>query len=691
MRITNTMISDNAALNINGNKISVDSNNTKMTTQKKINRPSEDPVIAVRSLKLQTSLAKINQYYEKNIPDAESWLDVTETALLNIRDIMTDVRTLAVRGATDTLTESDRKTIYTQLKKLQEQCFAEGNADYAGRTVFTGFRTDKNLAFMNDDKNTTYDIEEQMEAVNMSKSRFYTNEVEMPTNPTMVKDLKIKTTYSAVTSPTGDPSQNGWYEKNSATGEYTLSTDTDVDSAKTYYTIDDTGNVDPNTMEIQESDYYKLRLSYNLNQGGTTTDSVTAMNFYTKNKDDSLTLRNTIDLTTATSATVKDAAGDDVLGADGEPISYQVLTVPQDDTQKWTAGSAEDAIKTVYQFENEADWAAWSKQQQVVSTDQAKYDSAGVKFDADGYPMNKFVPEGAVIIIKETGDAVFSENAATSLMTDKVNLSFDYTKTGFNKGELRPEYYFDSVLRVDENGNQMGAKKTDELGKVMTDAAGNDIYEGIRYDRYEKTPLLDADGKKVTDANGNTIPVLTKQALYSIDYTISQNQTLGVNLEAEECFNHDIYQDMDDMIDAVSKAMAAHDKVEKIKEMQKEDQYQADPYPEKLDAWLEIAQKEMDYYDNNLSKLYSETLGKLDTYLGKVNLAITDLGCRSDQLKLTEKRMSDQQETVEELKSNNDNIDLSQIIMDYTSSYTAYQSSLVAAGKLGEQTLLNYI
>lgn len=625
MRITNTMISDNAALNINGNKIMVDANNTKMTTQKKINRPSEDPVIAVRSLKLQTSLAKINQYYEKNIPDAESWLDVTETALLNIRDIMTDVRTLAVRGATDTLTESDRKTIYTQLKKLQEQCFAEGNADYAGRTVFTGFRTDKNLAFMSDDKNTTYDIEEQMEAVSMTKSRFYTNEVEMPTNPTMVMDLE-----------TGD-----------GTGQ------------------------DPSTMEIQESDYYKLRLSYNLNQGGTTTDSVTALNFYTKNKDDSLTLRNTIDLTKATSVT--QGTGDDA-------FTYQTLTVSKLAADGWTTGSAEDAIGTVYQFENEADWAAWSKQQQITdATEQAKYDSAGVKFDTDGYPMNKFVPEGSIVIIKETGDAIFSEDTATSLMTDKVNLSFDYTKTGFNKGELRPEYYFDSVLRVDENGNQMGAKKTDALGKVMEDDEGNAIYEGIRYDRYEKT----------RDADGNY--VLTKQALYSIDYTISQNQTLGVNLEAEECFNHDIYQDMDDMIDAVSKAMAAHDKVEKIKEMQKEDQYQADPYPEKLSAWLEIAQKEMDYYDNNLSKLYSETLGKLDTYLSKVNLAITDLGCRSDQLKLTEKRMSDQQETVEELKSNNDNIDLSQIIMDYTSSYTAYQSSLVAAGKLGEQTLLNYI
>ena len=121
MRITNNMISDQASININGTKISVDADNNRMTTQKKIDRPSEDPIIAVRSLRLQTALEKLNQYYEKNIPDAQSWMDVTETALLNIRDVMTDVRTLCVQGATDTLTEDDRNTIYNQLKQLQQQ------------------------------------------------------------------------------------------------------------------------------------------------------------------------------------------------------------------------------------------------------------------------------------------------------------------------------------------------------------------------------------------------------------------------------------------------------------------------------------------------------------------------------------------------------------------------------------------
>ena len=45
-------------------------------------------------------------------------------------------------------------------------------------------------------------------------------------------------TYSAVSSPTGNPSTSGYYERSGATGNYVylLSRDTEVDSQKTYYT-----------------------------------------------------------------------------------------------------------------------------------------------------------------------------------------------------------------------------------------------------------------------------------------------------------------------------------------------------------------------------------------------------------------------------------------------------------------------
>ncbi len=138
MRITNNMMMHNTSNNINGNKINVDKLNHQMSSQKKIQRPSEDPVIAIRSLRFRSTLSEIEQYYERNIPDAESWMSVTETAIKNMENILRDIRTQCDYGDNDYLKDEDRDTILTQLAKLREQVYAEGNADYAGRTVFTG-------------------------------------------------------------------------------------------------------------------------------------------------------------------------------------------------------------------------------------------------------------------------------------------------------------------------------------------------------------------------------------------------------------------------------------------------------------------------------------------------------------------------------------------------------------------------
>ena len=72
MRITNNMIMGNTKTNINSTKVLVDKYNTQMTTQKKISKASEDPVIAIRSLRLPTSLSHLDQYKDNNIPDASS-------------------------------------------------------------------------------------------------------------------------------------------------------------------------------------------------------------------------------------------------------------------------------------------------------------------------------------------------------------------------------------------------------------------------------------------------------------------------------------------------------------------------------------------------------------------------------------------------------------------------------------------
>ena len=147
MRMTNKIMQNNSLYNINNNKILQDKLSTQMSTQKKITRPSDDPVIAIRALRLRTSVSELTQYYEKNAPDAESWLEVTEKALGTVTDVLTDMSTQANKGANKDLAVEDLAIIAEQMKSLRDEFYSTGNVDYAGRYVFTGYRTDTTMSF----------------------------------------------------------------------------------------------------------------------------------------------------------------------------------------------------------------------------------------------------------------------------------------------------------------------------------------------------------------------------------------------------------------------------------------------------------------------------------------------------------------------------------------------------------------
>ncbi len=162
MRITNRMMTNNMLSNINSNKNKLSALEEQYSTGKKIQKPSEDPIVAVRALKLRTNLAELNQYYEKNIPDAKSWMEVTESALKTVDDILRQMNTYCVQGANDTLTKSDRNSIASNLQELKDQIYQEGNSNYAGRYVFTGYKTDTSLVFAENTSNLHYRMTEKL-------------------------------------------------------------------------------------------------------------------------------------------------------------------------------------------------------------------------------------------------------------------------------------------------------------------------------------------------------------------------------------------------------------------------------------------------------------------------------------------------------------------------------------------------
>ncbi len=516
MRITNNMITNNTKININGNKINVDKYNTQMTTQKKIAKASENPVIAIRSLRLSTSLSHVNQYVDNNIPDAQAWLDVTETALTNMKDILRDVRTLCVKGSTDTHTAEDRETILKQLNALSGQVYSEGNADYAGRTVFTGYRTGSKLTFETAETTTSYDVEQNFSYEDLMETRFYSGSVEVP--KTVEKDTDGKVTSDACET------------------------------------------------EIVQSNYDRIRVAY---------DKIAEF-----------------------------------------PTSISV-----------TKGNGATSTHAVTVYEN---YDAWEKA---------------------GSDKTKKVGEDEIIFIKDSGEMIFGKTVSNELKADKSTMTVNYTKNGFAAGELRPEYYFKCTKHEGTAPNVVETK----------------------YNQFE-----DGSGQK---------DVITQE----IQYTIANNTNLTVNTQARDVFNSSIARDMQDMTNIVKAAIEANDKVEKIKSMMKDSRYADAASQEYLQGYLDAAKKEADYADDNLQKTYGQYITNFDNYMNAVTKQITNVGSMTDRLKLTQTRVSNQQSTIEELKTSNEDRELSDIIIDYYASYNAYQSSLTAAAKVGKQTLLDYL
>lgn len=180
MRITNQMMTSNMLNNINRNKVNLDKTGYQYATQDKIEKPSDDPVVAVRSLKFRTQITEITQYLEKNIPDALNWMSTTESAMTTINEILSKMSTYCNDGSNDTLETTDRSSIIATLEQYKEQIFAEANADYAGRYLFTGYRTDTPLLYdqsslkQQEANKTIYTITENLSFSNVS-SKTYVN------------------------------------------------------------------------------------------------------------------------------------------------------------------------------------------------------------------------------------------------------------------------------------------------------------------------------------------------------------------------------------------------------------------------------------------------------------------------------------------------------------------------------------
>ncbi|HHV82802.1 MAG TPA: flagellar hook-associated protein FlgL [Tepidanaerobacter syntrophicus] len=149
MRVTQSMIAENFTRNLMQNLKRLDDINSQISSEKRINRPSDDPVGAAMAIKLRRQLSAIKQY-NSNAQQALTWMKDTETALTNAGDVIQRLSELAVEAANGTQTDEDKGKILDEVKELKDQLLKEANSTSLDRYLFSGYSTDK-APFIKDD------------------------------------------------------------------------------------------------------------------------------------------------------------------------------------------------------------------------------------------------------------------------------------------------------------------------------------------------------------------------------------------------------------------------------------------------------------------------------------------------------------------------------------------------------------
>lgn len=263
MRMTNKIMRNNSAYNINQNKILQDKLTNQMTTQSKIVRPSDDPVVAIRALRLRSNVTTVTQYNDKNAKDADQWLALTADAMDTVDQVLTDLYKQATDAPNKYHTSSELRILMSQMKQLTAEFYSCANVDYAGRFVFSGYRTDLPVTFTEEDMKdmkdhpVSYNIDESFGFQDISRVSYTDHD-------------KLAENLNGNAAGTGPATANGIDDTNSY--EQSVSNSTMYRFRISYNNIDSLSGKDmegnPRELNFTMPDGMKVTVKADLDAGG---------------------------------------------------------------------------------------------------------------------------------------------------------------------------------------------------------------------------------------------------------------------------------------------------------------------------------------------------------------------------------------------------------------------------------------
>ena len=567
---------------------------------------------------------KIDQYYEKNSNDAQSWLELTESAIKTTNSILEDMSGYITQCAQGSLTAEDRAAILQNLANYQSEIYSTGNATSAGRNIFTGYRTDTPLTFLKD-KTERYSITEQRDnsyidtithtvigdMANINAGNFNTASYSAYTEY-QVKSYdvaRIRLAYNNLDIDT-DATKNADKIKLSyftdVNTDAAHGTDKGASISTTSYSIFMNQNVINNgEMEITVTGKDGKENTYTLGPNGTITLDKTEISMDAKGKITITETGNPPQTTTLQTKTETDAAGNKTYTfADRMETSLTITS--------FSKTASDDAYASVY---------------------------------GDANANN-------ITYVAETGELLLGKNVQNKLAALSINneIRISYDKSEWKTDDLDPVHYFYTERYTDT--------------------------------RDADDPLI-YNEEKLTAPKGN----VAKQI---IEYDIGSNQTIRVNTTADEIYTHNMGRDVGEvkaLLEEYDSLEKAYDTVNSLIQSGKYEGTDLDTLNKQLDA-LDKARA--------LSKAtLQERCEGLQTifkgYTNQATLTRTDVGSRESRLKLIQNRLSAQQTNFQELVSDNEDADVTELAIQLKSVELTYEAALSSISYVMKTSLLNFI
>ncbi len=140
MRISNNMINNTVVFNMQRSLERFLKLQTSMSSGRRINKPSDDPIGIQRDLGYRTELAK-NEQYRANIEQGQSWMQTYDTVLGDMKDLVSSAKEIAISMSNGVYDQVTRDGSAAEVDSIFDRLMQLSSSELEGRFMFAGHRT----------------------------------------------------------------------------------------------------------------------------------------------------------------------------------------------------------------------------------------------------------------------------------------------------------------------------------------------------------------------------------------------------------------------------------------------------------------------------------------------------------------------------------------------------------------------